>query len=101
VDDLANEAEDALEVVFTVGVVDDAETLVGGDLVLVDYPFERRAVAEAIFGDLGRDAAQGEEAVVAKVGLVFGELQLLDMPVELVSMRSSGTRTAARSGYVT
>jgi hypothetical protein len=83
VDDLAEKAEDVLGVVFTVGVVDDVGALVGGDLVLVDYPFDRRAVAEAILGDFGREAAEGEESVVAKLGFVFRELQLLDTPVEL------------------
>jgi hypothetical protein len=46
VDDLANEAEDVLGVVFAVGVVDDAGAFVGGDLILVDYPFEGGAVAD-------------------------------------------------------
>jgi voltage-gated potassium channel Kch len=35
VDDLADEAEDVLGVVFVVGVVEDAGALAGGDLVLV------------------------------------------------------------------
>jgi hypothetical protein len=68
VDDLADEADDVLGVVFAVGVVDDAGALVGRELVLVDDPFERGAVAEAIFGDLGRGAAQREEGVVAEFG---------------------------------
>ena len=36
-------------------------------------PFEGAAVAETVFVDLRRDAAQGEEAVVAELGFVFGE----------------------------
>ena len=47
-DDLADEAEDVLGVVVSVGVVDDVGALVGGDLVLVDDPFEGGAVAEAV-----------------------------------------------------
>jgi len=47
-DELADEAEDILRVVFAVGVVDDAGALVDGDLILVDDPFDGGAVAEAV-----------------------------------------------------
>ena len=60
------------------GVVDDAGALVGGDLVLVDDPFDGGAVAEAVVVGGGGDAAQGEEVVVAEFGFVFGELHTLD-----------------------
>jgi hypothetical protein len=88
VDDPADEAEDVLGIVVGLRVVDDAGALVGGDLVLVDYRFDCRAIASAILGDLGRDAAQGEEAVVAELGLVFRELHLLDPPVELAGLEA-------------
>ena len=57
-DDLADEAEDVLRVgilpFVAVGIVDDAGALVGGDLVLVDDPFEGGAVAEAVVVRGGR-----------------------------------------------
>ncbi len=62
-DDLADKADDVLGIVGAVGVVDDAGAGVGGDAVLVDNPFEGAAVAEAVFVDLGRDAAEDEEAI--------------------------------------
>jgi hypothetical protein len=77
-DDLADESEDVLGVVFAVGVVDDAGARVGGDAVLVDDPFEGGAVAEAVVEGSGGDAAQQKEVVVAQFGFVFGELHLLD-----------------------
>ncbi|HWE85137.1 MAG TPA: hypothetical protein VG267_09345 [Terracidiphilus sp.] len=70
-DDLADEADDVLGVIFAVGVVDDAGVLVGGDAVLIDDPFKGAAVAEAVFLDLGRDAAEGEEGVVLELSLVL------------------------------
>jgi len=48
---------------------------------LVDHPFEGAAIAEAVFVDLGRDAAEGEKAVVLQLCLVFRERHLLDAPV--------------------
>lgn len=64
VDDLLDQLEDVLRVVVAIGVVGDAGTLVGGDLVLVDNPVEGGAVAEAVFETLGRDAGEGEVVVV-------------------------------------
>ena len=63
-----------LRVVLAVGVVDDAGAFVGGDLVLVDDPLERGAIAEAVVEGGGRDAVEGEEVVVDEAGLVFREL---------------------------
>lgn len=77
-DDLADEAEYVLRVVVAVWVVDDAGALIGGDPVLIDHPFEGGAVAEAVVEGFGWDAAQGEEVVVAELGLVFRELHALD-----------------------
>lgn len=65
-----------------IGVVGDAAAGVGGDAVLVDDPFEGAAVAEFVFVDFGRDAAEGEEVVVFELGFVFGEGHFLDAPVE-------------------
>jgi hypothetical protein len=45
--------DDVLGIIGTVGVVDDAGAVVGGDLILVHDPFEGAAVAEAVFVDLG------------------------------------------------
>jgi len=53
-----------LGVVFAVGIVDDAGAGVGGDAVLVDYPFEGGAVAEFVVVRGGGDAAEFEEVVV-------------------------------------
>ena len=41
---LADEAEDVFGVIFAVGVVGDAAAFVGGDLVLIDDPLQRRAI---------------------------------------------------------
>lgn len=45
---LANEAQDLFGIVVRVGVIGDAGELVGRDLVLVDHPFQGRAIAEAV-----------------------------------------------------
>ena len=91
-DDLADQADDVFAVVGAVGVVGDAAALVGRDLVLVDDPLQGRAVAEAVFEGLGRDAGQREEVVVDERGLVLAEAHLLHAPVRVVpfSTRSSG-----------
>ena len=81
--DLTDKAHDVLRIVGAIGIVDDAAALVGRDLILVDDPLQRRAVAEAVFVSLGRDAAQGEEVVVAERSLVLAEAHLLDAPVQL------------------
>ena len=47
-DYFGEEAEDVLRVVGAVGVVGDAAAFVGLDAVLVDDPFEGRAVAAAV-----------------------------------------------------
>ena len=58
-DDLADETDDVFGGVGAVGVVDDAGAGGGGDAVLVYYPFEGAAVAEAVIVDFGRDAGEG------------------------------------------
>jgi hypothetical protein len=45
---LADEAEDVFLIVVAVGVIGDAGALVGGDLILVNHPFQRGAVAQAV-----------------------------------------------------
>lgn len=77
-DDLADEAEDVLGVTFAVGIIDDARAGIGRDAVLVDDPFEGRAVAEAVVKCGGGNAAEFEEVVVGGLGLVFGEPHALD-----------------------
>lgn len=86
-DDLAYQAEDIFGVVWAVGVVDDTGAGVGGDAVLIrrilrSAPFQGRAVAEAIVKRGGGDTAQEQEVIVAKFGLVFGELHLFDTRVQ-------------------
>ena len=63
-DDLADEAEDVLRVVFAVCVVGDAAAFVGGNLVLVEDSFEGGAVAELVFLGFGRDIFERQELVV-------------------------------------
>lgn len=81
-DDLADEADYVFGVAGAVWVVDYAGAGVGGDSVLVDYPLEGAAVAQAVLLDFGRDAGEGQESVVAELGFVFGEGHFLDAPVE-------------------
>jgi hypothetical protein len=61
---LADEANDVLGIVGAVRVVDDVGALVGRDAVLINDRFEGAAIAEAVFVDFGRDAAEGEEAAI-------------------------------------
>jgi hypothetical protein len=82
-DHLADEADDVFRIVGAVRVVDDAGAGVGGDAVLVDDPLKGAAVAEFVFVNVGRDAAEGEEIVVTELGFVLGEGHFLDFPVEL------------------
>ena len=72
-DDLADKAEDVLLVVGAVRVADDLLRvgLVSLNPVLVDHPFQRRPVAEAVLGDFGWDAFKREIAVVRQRSLVF------------------------------
>src|SRR3712207_8059041 len=58
---------------FRSGVRGDAAALVGADLVLVDDPFQRAAVAQAIVERLGRDAAEGQGVVDRQGGLIRSE----------------------------
>jgi hypothetical protein len=71
-DDLADEAEDLALVILAVGVVSDTGAWVSGYAVLVDYPFEDRAVAEVVVE--GGGCACPEIFVWFSVGSVgFGE----------------------------
>ncbi len=56
---LLDEADDVHGVVIAVGVVGDAGTLVGADLVLVDDPVECGAVAELVVINVGGEAGKG------------------------------------------
>ena len=64
-------------IIRPVGVVGDAAAAISLDLVLVDDPIERGAVAEAIVEDCRWDAAEGEEVVVVAVdrGAVGSEVE--------------------------
>jgi hypothetical protein len=55
--DLAHEADDVFGVVGTVGVAANAAVLIFGHLILVNHPFERAAIAQAVFKGFGRNAA--------------------------------------------
>lgn len=87
-DHLADEANDVFGIVLAVGIVDDAGTLVSGDAVLIDGPFKGAAVAQPVFVNLRRNPAEGQKAVVLKLGFVFGEAHLFDAPVELAGFLS-------------
>ena len=70
-DDFADELHDVVRFVFAVRVVGNGATGVGVGLVLVDHPFQRATVAEAV-GEAGfGDAGEGEEVVIDKRGLVL------------------------------
>ena len=81
-DDLANQFDDVLRVVWAVGVVGDAASIVGFDLVLIDNPIQSRAIAQAVVKRFWWDASQGEKIIVADLSLVFGEFHLLDAPIK-------------------
>ena len=70
-------------VVFPIRVVGDTAAFVGGDLVLVDDPFESGGIAKAVFVGLGRDSGEREELVVDERSLVFAQLHFGDAIVEL------------------
>jgi len=53
-----------------IGIVGDAATFVGFDLVLVDNPIEGRAIAETIAEGFGGNACQGEEIVVSETSVL-------------------------------
>jgi hypothetical protein len=102
-DDLANQAEDIGWIVSAVGVVGDAAALVGGDLLLVDDPFEGGAVAEAVFVGFGRDAGQSQELVVDERSFVLAQFHLDDAVVELFAglfYLVIGYRVVVGSGWI-
>jgi hypothetical protein len=72
-DDLSDEAEDVLWIVGAIRIVGDAATLVGRDLILIDDPFERGAVAEAVVEGFFRDVGKGKEVVVDQSCFVFAQ----------------------------
>src|SRR5271166_2635521 len=61
--DLAHKAHDVFGVVAAIGVGADAAVLVFRHLVLVNYPFKRAAIAQAVFERFGRYAAQRQGIV--------------------------------------
>jgi len=64
--------------VLAVGVGNDAAALVGGNLVLVDDPFEGAAVAEAVVqGAALRDDEEIEKALMTRYSRAFGLAQIL------------------------
>jgi hypothetical protein len=62
-DDLADEADDVFLIIRLVGVAGDAAAFVSADLVLVDDPIQRAAVAEAVVKDFGRDLGEYQRVV--------------------------------------
>ena len=75
--DLAHEAHDVFGVVGAVGVGADAAVLVFRYLVLVNHPFQRAAIAQAIFKGFGWDAAQRQGIVHPERAVIFGEPHLI------------------------
>jgi len=75
-----------LRVFGAIGVAGDAAAFVGGDLILVDDPFEGGAVAEAVVLGFFRDAAEGKELVVDECRFVFAQLHFGDAVVEFLSL---------------
>ena len=78
-DDLADEADDVFFIIRVVGVAGDAAAFVGADLVLVDDPVQRAAVAEAVVEDFGRNLGERQGFVDLQLRLVFGEPHFLDV----------------------
>lgn len=58
-----DEADDVFFIIRIVGIAGDAAALARADLILVDDPIERAAVAEAIFDDLGRAYGECEHGI--------------------------------------
>ena len=73
---LTDEARNGLRIIRLVGVVDNAAPFVGADLILVDDPVQRRAVAQLVVVDFQWDAGQGEEIVVDEAAFVLAHLTL-------------------------
>jgi hypothetical protein len=55
---LSNQPRNVLRIICAVGVVGDAAAFVGADLVLVDDPVERGAIAQPILKYFGRNSTQ-------------------------------------------
>ena len=70
VNHLAHQPHDVLRVIGAVRVGDDAGAFVLGVLILVNHPFERAAVAQAILERLGGNAGEHQR------GLILQEAQL-------------------------
>ncbi len=75
-DYLPDETDDVFGIVGAVRVVNDAAAFVGRNLVLVNHPFQRGAIAQSIFVGRGRNALQGKKVVVDERGLVFAQSHL-------------------------
>ncbi len=69
--DLAHEAHNVFGVVGAVGVGADAAVLVFRHLALVNHPFERAAIAQAVFKGFGWNTAQRERIVHLERAVVF------------------------------
>ena len=68
-------------------VVGDDAAFVGADLILIDDPFQSRAIAQSILKHFGRDSTQSHEVVVDKRAFVFAQLHLFNAPVERLARR--------------
>ena len=58
-DDLPYQTQNILRVIVPIGIVGDAAAFVGGDLILIDDPFEGGTVAEAVVVGFFRDFGEG------------------------------------------
>lgn len=85
-DDLTDEAENIFAIVLAIWIIGDAAAFVGGDLVLVDDPFEGGAVAKTVIVGFRRDAGEREELVVDERGFVFAQLHFDDAVVEFFAL---------------
>ena len=79
---LADQADDVLLVVGAIGVARDVAALVAADAILVDHPFQRGPVAQAVVERLRGNAGQRQEVVVLDCVAVLAKLHRLDAPVE-------------------
>jgi hypothetical protein len=67
-DNLTDQTDDVFGIVFAVRVGADTAPRVLGDAVLIDDPFEDRAIAEPVLEGFGRDACEREGVVDAERG---------------------------------
>lgn len=75
-DDFSDQLEDVFGIVLVIGIIDDSRPFVGGDAILVDDPVESGAIAQPVFKNFWRDAAECEGFVIYQIASIFAEAHL-------------------------